>query len=193
MLNIIYNMNWSECKSLISQDYHRLHRRRGGVIGYLVTNASFRVTFWYRIGSWLRGKRSLLARISYMFVYWLQKHYQLLTGIQLIIGSDIKGGLTFPHFSGIVISDSARIGRNCTILQGVTIGGMRGKGVPVIGDNCVLFAGAKVIGKVKIGNNVAVGAGAVVIVDVPDNAVVVGVPAKIVSYKGKEVVEQYFI
>ena len=95
---------------------------------------------------------------------------------------------TFPHFSGIVITSSAVIGKHCTILQGVTIGNMRTKvGDPVIGDNCVLFAGAKVIGPVKIGNNVVVGAGAVVVHDVPDNSVVVGVPAKVVSHNSLEI------
>ena len=74
------------------------------------------------------------------------------------------------------------------------MGGQRGglrAGAPCIGDNVILSAGAKVIGKVKIGNNVMIGAGAVVVNDIPDNAVVVGVPAKVVSLNGKEHVKYY--
>lgn len=185
-------MKWKECKHLINEDYKRLVHRRGGYLSYLITNASFKVTFWFRIGNYLKCKNNKVAKITGMFVYWLQKHYQLLTGIQLPIGTEIGGGITFPHFSGIVITSSAVIGKHCTILQGVTIGNMRTKvGDPVIGDNCVLFAGAKVIGPVKIGNNVVVGAGAVVVHDVPDNSVVVGVPAKVVSHNSLEILKHY--
>ena len=86
------------------------------------------------------------------------------------------------------------IGANCLIFHGVTIGGMLKDGrmqVPSIGDNVVIFAGAKVIGDVRIGNNVVIGANAVVTHDVEDNAVVAGIPAKTISMKGKEISEQY--
>ena len=78
-----------------------------------------------------------------------------------------------------------------TIFQGVTIGSMRGKGVPVIGNNVVIAAGAKVIGDVRIGNNVFIGANAVVVKDVPDGAVVGGNPARIISMKGAQYVSYY--
>lgn len=68
---------------------------------------------------------------------------------------------------------------------------MYGKGSPVIGNNVLLFAGAKIIGNVNIGNNVVVGANAVVTHDVPDNAVVVGIPAKVINYNGKEINKMY--
>jgi len=68
---------------------------------------------------------------------------------------------------------------------------MRGQGTPVIGNNCVLFSGSKIIGKITIGDNVAVGAGAVVTKDIPGGCVVGGVPAKILSQKGEEVVRLY--
>lgn len=84
---------------------------------------------------------------------------------------------------GVVIHSRAVIGKNCKIAQQVTIGGRSGiYEVPVIGDNVYLGAGCKVLGNVIIGNNVVVGANAVVIRSVPDNAVVAGVPAKIVKY-----------
>ena len=80
------------------------------------------------------------------------------------------------------------------MLQGVTIGEVRRNGksfVPIIGNNVVIFAGAKIIGDVKIGNNVVVGANAVVNHDVPDNAIVAGVPVKVLSLNGKEYSAQY--
>lgn len=108
-------------------------------------------------------------------------------------GTKVGAGLSFAHFSCVVINNDSTIGRNCTIFQGVTVGSVRGPegGVPSIGDNVVLASGAKVIGKVKIGNNVMIGAGAVVVSDIPDNAVAVGVPAKVVSYDGKTHTQLY--
>lgn len=88
-----------------------------------------------------------------------------------------------------MINEAVSIGRNCNISQGVTLGqANRGKrkGAPIIGDNVYIGAGAKIIGKVKIGNNVAIGANCVVTKDIPDNAVVVGVPGKVISYEGSK-------
>lgn len=107
------------------------------------------------------------------------------------IGTRIGPGLCFTHYSAIIISPFCVMGKNATIFQGVTIGGMFGKGNPIIGDNLIAFAGSKIIGDVKVGNNVVIGANAVVTKDVPDNAVVVGVPAQIVNYNGREIVERY--
>ena len=78
------------------------------------------------------------------------------------------------------------IGENCTIFQHTTFGAAHGKGkdgAPIIGDNVMVGVGASVLGKIKIGNNVSIGAHAVVVCDIPDNAVVVGIPAKVIKYK----------
>lgn len=172
-------------------DLEKLTNRWG--VKYLLCNASFRITFWFRIGSYLKTKKGILFKFLYILVLIIHKHNQYLTGIQLGIGSSIEGGLVFNHFSCIVINGNAKIGKNCTIYQGVTIGGVRGPkgGVPIIGDNVVIFAGAKIIGKVKVGNNVVIGAGAVVVNDIPDNSVAVGVPAKVSSCNGRELVKYY--
>lgn len=77
-------------------------------------------------------------------------------------------------------------------MQNVTIGSTRGKGVPVIGNNVMLCAGSKIVGNVKVGNNVVVGANAVVVKDVPDNSVVVGVPAKIINSDSSKILKYYF-
>ena len=89
---------------------------------------------------------------------------------------------------GVVIHNRAVIGNNCMIGQGVTIGGKSGwYEVPIIGDNVVISAGARLLGPIKIGNNVIIGANAVVVKDVPDNCVVAGVPAKIIRNNMKPV------
>ena len=93
----------------------------------------------------------------------------------------IGDGTVFPHDAlGNVFHPEVKIGKNCKILHGVTMGGRAGhKGLPVIGDNVLIGVHAQILGDVKIGNNSVVGAGAIVTHDVPDNVVVVGNPARI--------------
>lgn len=190
MENICTNMKWGECKNLIEADYLRLNKRKGGKLGYLITNHSFKITFWFRIGSFLKGKGGLYKLLLF-FVSIIYKHNQYKTGIQLPFGTPICGGLLFTHFGTIIIHYEAQIGKNCTIFQGVTIGSMRGRGVPKIGDNCVLFSGARIIGDITLGDNVVVGAGSVVVKDVPNNSTVAGVPSKILSQNGEQISKLY--
>lgn len=89
--------------------------------------------------------------------------------------------------NGIIISPYAKIGKNCTIYQQVTIAEYSSTTSATIGDNCVIGAGAKIVRDVTIGNNVKIGANAVVTADIPDNCTVVGIPAKIVKMNGKKV------
>lgn len=101
------------------------------------------------------------------------------------VGPDtvIKGNLTLPHgLHGVFLSRYAEIGENCWIYQNVTIGEVNRK-VPVIGDNCLIGAGAVIVGDVKIGNGVKIGAGAVVSVDVPDGCTVVSQPVRMIGRK----------
>lgn len=130
-----------------------------------------------------------MLKFFYPLLYWRYRWKCAKVGIDLRIGTKIGKGLCFSHYGGVAINSAAIIGDNCLILQGVTIGEIRKEGkslVPSIGNNVVIFAGAKIIGNVKIGNNVIVGANAVVTHDVCDGAVVAGIPAKVISMKGKE-------
>lgn len=182
-------MTWKECKYLIASDLKRLTNTKWGGVKYLFFNASFRITFWFRIGSYLSTKKNLICRLLYGIVFLIHKHNQYLTGIQLAFGTNIEEGLIFGHFSNIVINKGCNIGKNITIFQGVTIGSVRSNnsksGSPTIGNNVVISPGAKVIGRITIGNNVFIAPNAVVINDVPDNSTIGGVPAKILNMNGE--------
>ncbi len=121
--------------------------------------------------------------MSFPFKY-LYFRKRMKTGIQIPLSVKIGKGCLFCHFSCIVFAEGVKVGDFCSIHQGVTIGrSFSGgkKGVPTIGNHVILFPGSKVIGNVHIGNNVIVGTNAVVLDDVPDNSVVAGIPAHIVS------------
>jgi len=176
----------NELKNQISEDFKRLSESNSmmSYIKFLLMNSSFKITFWFRVGSYLKKKHNIFFRILYLIVFFIHKHNQNLTGIQFALGTDIGKGLEFGHFSCIVIDSDAKIGDYCSIFQGVTVGSVRGKGTPIIGNNVVLGPGSKILGDIKIGNNVFVGANAVVVKDIPDNAVVGGIPAKIINMNG---------
>jgi len=132
---------------------------------------------------WLR----LTQKYNNKFMKFLLKRKMIRFGIEIRPETKIGKGFYIGHWGGIVINDNVKIGMNCNISQGVTIGSAnRGKkiGVPVIGDNVYIGPGAKIFGKISIGSNVAIGANAVVINDVPDNMVVGGIPAKVISKEG---------
>ena len=175
-------------RELIVSDLNRLTKANiFSWLRYLLFNASFRITFWFRIGSALKSSNNILSKLLYPIVFYIHYRNQYKTGIQLSFGTSIGRGVSFSHFSGIVINNGSIIGDNSTIFQNVTIGSKRGKkgGVPIIGHNVVVAPGANVIGPVNIGDNVFIGANALVINDIPDNAVVGGVPAKILNFDGK--------
>lgn len=108
--------------------------------------------------------------------------YKILKRYNCIISpnAEIGENLALPHPMGVIIGFDAKIGKNCTIYQQVTIG-QKNQKFPTIGDNVTIYAGAKIIGDVKVGDNVVIGANAVVINHIPDNCIAVGVPAKIIE------------
>lgn len=104
-------MKWKETKALIKSDFARFENisyLKG--IKYLLCNHSFKITFWFRLGSYLKMKDQFIYKILYFLVFIIHKHNQYLTGIQLPLGTPIGRSLTFPHFSCIVINGKASIG-----------------------------------------------------------------------------------
>ena len=115
----------------------------------------------------------------------------MITGIEIHPGAKIGKGLMIDHGTGVVIGETAVIGDNCTIYQGVTLGGTGkdvGKRHPTLGNNVMVGAGAKVLGPFYIGDNTKIAANAVVLEEMPENCTAVGIPAKIVKREGVKVV-----
>jgi len=118
---------------------------------------------------------------------------RFLTGIEIHPGAEIGKRLMIDHGSGVVIGETCIIGNDCTIYQGVTLGGTgkdTGKRHPTLGNNVMVGAGAKVLGPFKIGDGAKIAAGAVVLKEVPAGATAVGIPAKVVRQGGEKVKEQ---
>ena len=144
------------------------------------------------------GVHALLAyRVSHKL--YVSKHYfsarlvsqvaRLLTGIEIHPGAKIGRGLFIDHGMGVVIGETAEIGNNCTLYQGVTLGGTGkdvGKRHPTLGDNVMVGAGAKILGPFKIGSGTKIASGAVVLEEIPENSTAVGIPARVVRKGGKK-------
>lgn len=174
---------------LIVSDIQRFENKKSAFI-----SASFPVLFWFRIGSWFYRKNRL-TRITGIPIYLIYKFHKLLSGIQIPLCTSIGPGFRIFHYNCIILSQESVIGSNCSIHQGVTIGRCFNgcnAGCPIIGDNVVIFAGAKIIGKVRIGNNAVIGANAVVVKDVPDNCVVAGMPAKVISDNASKCFDEHW-
>lgn len=138
---------------------------------------------YYRIAHWfqVRGHR-FIAR-------WISQQARFLTGIEIHPGATIGRGLFIDHGSGVVIGETAEVGENCILYQGVTLGGTgkdTGKRHPTLGNNVLVGSGAKILGPFKVGDNAKIAAGAVVLSEVPDNATAVGVPARVVRVGDKK-------
>ncbi len=138
---------------------------------------------WYRIAHWFfKHHLFFIARLLSQTAKWL-------TGIEIHPGATIGKGLLIDHGSGVVIGETAEIGDNCTIYQGVTLGGTgkdKGKRHPTLGDNVMVGSGAKILGPFKVGDNSKIAANAVVLEEIPENCTAVGVPARIVRRDGQK-------
>ncbi|HZK42998.1 MAG TPA: serine O-acetyltransferase [Syntrophomonadaceae bacterium] len=154
------------------------------VIEVLLCYPGFHAILHHRIAHFLyQHKWFLLAR----FISHINR---FLTGIEIHPGATIGKALFIDHGSGIVIGETAEIGDNVTLYQGVTLGGTgkeKGKRHPTIGNNVTISAGAKVLGSFSVGDNVKIGAGSVVLNSVPPSCTVVGVPGRIVIQDGAKV------
>ncbi len=175
----------------IVEDYKAVFKRDPaariwlGWLEVLFLYSGFHAIFWHRIDHFLHAKLHIpfIPRFIAQLVRWV-------TGVEIHPGARIGPGFFIDHGMGVVIGETTEIGRNCTLYQGVTLGGTgleRGKRHPTLGDNVVVGVGAKVLGHIRIGNNVKIGGGSVVVHSVPDNCTVVGVPAEIVRREGKKI------
>ena len=138
----------------------------------------------YRVSHFLHEKKLYLPARA------VSQLARFTTGIEIHPGAKIGKGLVIDHGMGVVIGETAEIGDNCTLYQGVTLGGTGkdvGKRHPTRGDNVLVGAGAKVLGPFKIGDGSKIAANAVVLDEIPENATAVGIPAKVVRREGERV------
>src|SRR5690348_11821426 len=151
----------------------------------LLCYAGLHAVWFFRMNHWLWNHGLfLLAR-------WLSEVARWLTGIEIHPGARIGRRLFIDHGMGVVIGETSVIGDDVTLYQGVTLGGTgkeHGKRHPTLEDNVVVGGGAKILGNIIVGKNCRIGAGSVVLRNVPENSTVVGVPGHIVFREGKRVV-----
>lgn len=146
----------------------------------------FHALLFFRVAHslWIRKLRFLGRLISQVG--------RFLTGIEIHPGARIGPGLFIDHGMGVVIGETTEIGEDCTIYQGVTLGGTslkKEKRHPTLGDNVIVGVGAKILGPFRVGDNSRIGAGSVVINEVPPNCTVVGIPGKIVMREGTKITD----
>jgi serine O-acetyltransferase len=151
----------------------------------LLCYAGLHAVWGYRITHWFWSHGFLLVG------RWLSQVIRFGTGIEIHPGAEIGRRLFIDHGSGVVIGETAVVGNDVTLYQGVTLGGTgkeRGKRHPTIEDDVVIGDGAKVLGNITVGRNCRIGAGSVVLRSVPENSTVVGVPGHIIFRDGERVV-----
>lgn len=138
---------------------------------------SFKVMLRYRVA------HKLYLKGHYFWARYISQKAARKTGIEIHPGAQIGKGFFIDHGNGVIIGETTIIGDNVTLYQGVTLGGTgkeQGKRHPTIGNNVMISAGAKVLGSFKVGDNTKIGAGSVVLEEVPPNSTVVGVPGRVV-------------
>jgi serine O-acetyltransferase len=150
------------------------------VLEIVLCYPGFHAILLHRLAHWLyQEKLPILPRV-------VSQLSRFLTGIEIHPGAKIGRRFFIDHGMGVVIGETAEIGDDVLVYQGVTLGGTgneTGKRHPTLGNNVVVGTGAKVLGSIKIGDNVKIGAGSVVVHPVPDNSTVVGVPGRIVRMR----------
>lgn len=173
-MSLIYDI-----KSILERD----PAARNG-LEVLLLYPGIHAVIWHRAAHFLyKIKLKFLARL-------ISQLARFFTGIEIHPGAVIGKGLLIDHGMGVVIGETAVIGDNCTIYQGVTLGGTgkeKGKRHPTLGNNVVVGSGAKVLGPFTVGDNSKIAAGAVVLTEVPPDSTCVGVPARVVRKDGVRV------
>lgn len=173
----------------LKHDFLRYSKCQGNIVRYslkAIQDMGFRAMMLYRIGNWCRKHKlgpigGICERLMrHLCLCWISTK------------SDIKGGLKIVHGIGLVIGDGTSIGRNCDVRQNSTLGGNfskvgpDGRMQPLLGDNVSVGAGAVILGPVRVGDNSVIGANAVVTKDIPANVIAVGVPARVLKNRWEE-------
>ena len=168
------------------KDLKAIRRRDPAARSYLeiiLLYSGFHALIYHRIAHFF-------YKIHFFFIARaISQFAKFLTGIEIHPGATIGRGLFIDHGTGVVIGETTEIGDDCTIYQGVTLGGTgkdTGKRHPTIGNNVLIGAGAKVLGPFKVGDNVKIASGAVVLGEIPSDCTAVGVPARVVRRGGKK-------
>ena len=183
-------MKFSEYQFLVRSDLYRVSSETGFwvFLRELRVTESFQYIFWMRTCRFTKSN-PILKFFFFPFAAIMLHRYTYKYGISVPYTTEIGSGFYIGHFGGIVVNGKSKIGKNCNLSHGVTLGKAnrgRNAGYPTIGDNVYIGPGAKIVGAVKVGNNVAIGANCVVTRDIPDNAVVVGIPGRVISYEGSQ-------
>src|SRR4249920_3810004 len=148
----------------------------------VLTYTGFHAMLAYRLSHWLKSYNvPFVPRAISQFA-------RVLTGIEIHPSATIGTGFFIDHGMGVVIGETAEIGDYVTLFQGVTLGGTgkeRGKRHPTLGNHVVVGAGAKILGGIRVGDNVKIGANSVLLKSVPSNSTVIGVPARIIKTEGE--------
>jgi cysteinyl-tRNA synthetase len=170
---------WADIKRDYRAVFDRDPAARNG-IEVVLAYPGFHAIFWHRINHrlWDLGIPVLPRLLSHIA--------RFLTGIEIHPAAKIGTGLVIDHGMGVVIGETAEVGENCLLYQGVTLGGTgkeKGKRHPTLKNNVVVGSGAKILGAITIGNNVIIGANSVILKPVPDNSICVGVPGRITRRK----------
>ncbi len=171
----------------LTDDLRAIKRQDPAARNYLeviLLYSGFHAVFFYRLAHlFYICKLKFIARL-------LSQLAKFLTGVEIHPGARIDGGLFIDHGSGVVIGETTEIGKNCTLYQGVTLGGTgkdKGKRHPTLGDNVLVGSGAKILGPFKVGDNCKIAANAVLLTETPPDSTAVGVPARIVKRSGIKV------
>lgn len=146
--------------------------------------SGFHAVCWHRLAHWLYRRHHFIS------ARFISQFCRFCTGIEIHPGATIGRGLFIDHGMGVVIGETTEIGDNCTLYQGVTLGGTGkevGKRHPTLGNNVMVGSGAKILGPFTVGDNSKIAAGAVVLSEVPPNSTCVGVPARIVKINDQRI------
>lgn len=187
-IEIIYSVeipipeSFRDCITLAQSDYYRYCAKEVGLLKmlcYAVGHPLFAFSFWLRLCSY-RSRIPVLGGVIYYIAKLLKTLIGRKRGIMISEKMPLGYGFYLSHGFGVVVNPSAVIGNNCTISQFTTIGAVEGKAA-VVGDNVYIGPSVCLVENVSVGNNSIIGAGAVVVKDVPANTIVAGVPAKVIS------------